>query len=105
MVLGQQTGKQEKMKTQIVNVSVLQSAKVAAVLYLVISIPICLLMLIPAMMGGGSASGFSVVMVILMPVLYTVFGFIFTVIGAWIYNLVASHFGGFEFTTVEVGAD
>lgn len=92
------------MRKQIVRVSVLQSAKVAAVLYLVISIPMCLLMLIPALMGHGGA-GYSVVMLIVMPILYTLFGFIFTLIGAWVYNLVASRMGGFEFTTVEVGAD
>jgi uncharacterized protein involved in cysteine biosynthesis len=92
------------MKKQIVKVSILQSAKVAAVLYLVISIPMCLLMLIPAMMGGGMGGGFSVAMLIALPVMYTVFGFIFTVIGAWVYNLVAAQVGGFEFTTVEVDA-
>jgi hypothetical protein len=93
------------MKKQIVRVSILQSAKVAAALYLVISIPLCLLMLIPAMLGGGAIPGFSVVMLIAMPVLYTVFGFLFTLVGAWVYNLVASQVGGFEFTTVEVAGD
>lgn len=92
------------MKKQIVRVSVLQSAKVAAVLYLVISIPMCLLMLIPAMMGNG-LGGVSVLMLIVMPVMYTVLGFIFTLVGAWIYNLVAAQVGGFEFTTAEVGGD
>jgi hypothetical protein len=93
------------MKKQIVRVSVLQSAKVAAALYLVISIPLCVLMLIPAMIMGTGVGGMSVVMLIAMPVLYTVFGFLFTVVGAWIYNLVAAQVGGFEFTTREVGAD
>ena len=93
------------MKKQIVRVSVLQSAKVAAALYLVISIPMCLLMLIPAMLGHGGVAGYSIAMLIVMPVMYTVFGFIFTLIGAWVYNLVASHVGGFEFTTVEVAGD
>lgn len=93
------------MKKQIVRVSVLQSAKVAAALYLIISIPMCLLMLIPAMMGTGLGGGFSVAMLIVMPVMYTVFGFIFTLVAAWVYNLVAAQVGGFEFTTVEVGGE
>lgn len=94
------------MKKQIVRVSVLQSAKVAAALYLVISIPMCLIMLIPMMMAPvPAAKGFSLGMLILMPVMYTVLGFIFTVFGAWVYNLVASYVGGFEFTTVEVAGD
>ena len=93
------------MKKQIVRVSILQSAKVAAALYLVFSIPLCLLMLIPAMLGGSRMPGFSWGMLIAMPVLYTVFGFLFTLVGAWVYNLVASHVGGFEFTTAEVAGD
>jgi hypothetical protein len=39
-----------------------------------------------------------------MPVLYLVIGFIFTLIGSWVYNLVAGQVGGFEFTTAEVSA-
>jgi hypothetical protein len=93
------------MKKQIVNVSVLQSAKVAAVLYLVVSIPMCMLMLIPVMLGKESSTGFSVAMLVFLPVMYTVFGFIFSLVGAWIYNLVAARVGGFEFTTVEVAPD
>jgi hypothetical protein len=89
------------MKKQIVQVSILQSAKVMAALYFVISIPFALLMMIPAMFSP--APGMSVGMLILMPVFYTVFGFLFSVFGAWIYNLVAARIGGFEFQTVEVG--
>jgi hypothetical protein len=90
------------MKKQIVQVSVLQSAKVAAALYFVISIPMALLMLIPVMMGKEQSGGLTVFMLIFMPVLYTLIGFIFTLIGAWVYNLVASKVGGFEYTAVEV---
>lgn len=92
------------MKKQIVQVSGMQCAKVAAALYLVISIPFCLLMLIPVMMAPVPAPGFSVAMLILMPVFYTVFGFVFTLVCAWVYNLLAKRIGGFEFTTVEIAA-
>lgn len=91
------------MKKQIVQVSILQSAKVMAALYFVISIPMALLMMIPAMLSP--APGVSVGMLILMPVFYTLFGFLFSLFGAWIYNLVAKRIGGFEFQTVEIGAD
>jgi hypothetical protein len=91
------------MKKQIVRVSILQSAKVMAVLYFVISIPFALLMMIPAMLSP--APGMGVGMLILMPVFYMVFGFLFSLFGAWIYNLVATRIGGFEFQTVEIGAD
>ncbi|MCC2956014.1 hypothetical protein LK542_10350 [Massilia sp. IC2-477] len=87
------------MKKQITHVSVLQSAKVMAVLYLVISLPMVVLMSIPAMIAGQA---FPFWMLIVMPVMYTAIGFVFTLLGAWIYNLVAARMGGFEFTTAEV---
>lgn len=92
-----------QMKKQIVRVSPVQSAKVAAIIYLVTSMPLVLLMLVPNMVAGQIFPGFSIGALILMPVLYTAFGFIFTLIAAGIYNLVASRVGGFEFTTAEVG--
>ncbi|MFC0252939.1 hypothetical protein [Massilia consociata] len=87
------------MKKQIIHISVLQSAKVMAVLYLVLSLPMVLLMAVPAMFSGQE---FSLAMLILMPVLYTLIGFIFTALGAWVYNIVAARVGGFEFATAEV---
>jgi len=87
------------MKKQVVHVSVLQSSKVMAVLYLVLSLPMVAIMAIPALMTG---EGYSIAMLIFAPIIYTVFGFIFTALGAWIYNLVAARIGGFEFTTSEV---
>ena len=91
------------MKKQIVNVSMMQSAKVAAVLYLVISIPIVLIMALGMMFSGGIGTFFgSIFLIVLMPVLYAVFGFVFTLIGAFVYNLVAAKIGGIEYTTTEV---
>ena len=91
------------MKKQIVKVSILQSAKVMAALYFVISIPFALLMMIPAIFVPSA--GYSVGMAIAMPIFYTIFGFLFSLLGAWIYNLVAARIGGFEFQTAEVGVD
>ena len=93
------------MKKQIVHVSVMQTAKVFAVLYFVISIPLVLLMAIPAMLTPGGMPGMPLLMLILMPVLYLVIGFLTTLFGAWIYNLVAGRIGGIEFTTAEVSGE
>jgi len=90
------------MKKQIVQVSILQSAKVMAALYFVISIPFALLMMIPAMLSPTPSLGIG--MLVMMPIFYTLFGFLFSLLGAWIYNLVAARIGGFEFQTVEVGS-
>ena len=88
------------MKTQVVSVSKLQTAKVMALMYLVVSIPFALFTLLSMRMTGQTAGWF---MLILMPVLYTVFGFVFTFLGAWVYNAIAARVGGIEFqvSTVE----
>lgn len=90
------------MKKQIVNISPLQAAKVAAVLYLVISIPFVVIFGLIGMVASGAAMpGMSAGMLIFLPILYALFGGLFTLIGAWVYNLVAGMTGGFEFTTRE----
>jgi hypothetical protein len=89
------------MKKQIVNISPMQAAKVAAVLYLVISIPFVGIFALIAMMAPSGLPGMSVGILIFMPILYAFFGGLFTLIGAWVYNLVAGMTGGFEFTTRE----
>jgi uncharacterized membrane protein (DUF485 family) len=91
------------MKKQIVRVSAIQSAKVAAVLYLVTSLPFLVLMAFSPMFGKGA--GLSTGLMIAVPIGYALGGFLFTCIAAGIYNLVAKMVGGFEFTTAEVGAE
>ncbi len=85
------------MKKQITNVSPVQTAKVMAVLYLVMSLPIVLLM-----MAFAPSMGMGKIMFLIFPVIYMVIGFIFTLIGSFIYNFVAGLVGGFEFTVTEV---
>jgi hypothetical protein len=82
------------MKKQISNISPLQTAKVLALLYFFISLPLLVLML--AMPGSRPPfmSGFMIV----LPIFYALFGFLFTLFGAWMYNLIASRIGGIEVT-------
>jgi hypothetical protein len=91
------------MKKQIVSVAILQNAKVMAALYFIISIPLVAMMAIPVLMAEGVSA--SLLAMVLMPVLYTAFGFVFTLFGAWVYNVVAARVGGFAFTTGEFGKD
>ena len=51
----------------------------------------------PGMLGGGM-----VVMAVLLPIFYAVLGFVFGVIAAFVYNLVAGWTGGFELTFSDV---
>jgi hypothetical protein len=88
------------MKKQIKSVSLVQNAKVVAAIYLFLSVPVLALM---ALVGGlTNQAGMSLVAMGAFVIAYVVSGFIFTLIGAWVYNLVASQVGGFEFTTAEV---
>ena len=89
------------MKKQIVQVSVVQSAKVMAAVYLVTAIPV--VVLAGLFMSSFMPAGASIAMLIMMPVAYAIGAFVGAAIGAWIYNLVAARIGGFEFTTAEVG--
>lgn len=89
------------MRKQIKSISPLQTAKVTAVLYFVISLPFVLFMFITMSMIPGARFPMSGMM-LLMPVMYMVFGFVFTLVAAWVYNLVAGWIGGIEFTTVEI---
>jgi hypothetical protein len=89
------------MKKQIVQVSVMQSAKVVAAIYFVTAIPIVALL---ALFMSAQLPGVGAVTLVVMPVMYAVSGFICSAIGALVYNLVAARIGGFEFTTAEVDA-
>lgn len=89
------------MKKQIVQVSVVQSAKVMAAVYLVTAIPV--VVLAGLFMSSFMPAGASIAMLIMMPVAYAIGAFVGAAFGAWIYNLVAARIGGFEFTTAEVG--
>ena len=91
------------MNKQIIHVAPLQSAKVMAVLYLILSIPfVALIWRIPNPMTGARPS---LPILVDVPLGYMLGGFLFTLIGAWIYNLVAVGVGGFEYTTIDVTAD
>jgi hypothetical protein len=91
------------MKKQIASISLLHNAKLMAVIYLVLSVPLVLIMSIPLLMSENA--GGSLFVMILMPLMYAIFGFVFTLIGAWVYNFIAARFGGFEFTTGEAGRE
>jgi hypothetical protein len=74
-------------------------------LYLFISLPMAAFMFLFASKLPGTGPGLSIGAMIAMPVLYALFGFLFALAGAWLYNVAASMVGGFEFTTAEVAPD
>lgn len=90
------------MKKQITSVSLGQNAKMAAALYVVISLPIMLVF--AAILAISGQAGQALVVLVATPVVYAGVAALGTLIGGWLYNVVAARVGGFEFTTAEVKA-
>ncbi|MGA2327767.1 MAG: hypothetical protein ABSH05_15910 [Bryobacteraceae bacterium] len=80
---------------EIKHIGVFQAAKFMAVMYLLVSAVIVIPLTFILMAFGSSSNPFGL-LVLLLPVLYGIVGFIFTAIGCWVYNLVASMVGGIE---------
>ena len=85
------------MKKQIINISPFQSAKVMAVFWFVISLPFVAFIAISLMsMPDNTQKAFSGMM-LFFPFFYALSGFFFSLMGAWIYNMLAKYFGGIEY--------
>jgi hypothetical protein len=81
----------------------LSAAKIAGVIYAVISLPFALFVWVLSLAqfgraGAGLAPLFGLAggafAVVFLPIIYGVIGFVTTLIGAWLYNLVAGWVGG-----------
>jgi len=88
------------MKKQIIRVSPIQTAKVSAVLYFLLSIPLVAFMALSLAFSPAPKPELGLGFLILFPILYLVFGFIFTAIAALLYNLAAGWVGGVEYTSI-----
>ncbi len=84
------------MQYRIRRFGVQSTALTVGILYFILS-----LLLVPifylATLGAG-AKAFPPVMILLIPFLYAVVGYIGTAIGCWLYNIVAGWSGGIAFT-------
>lgn len=78
---------------QIKKFGIVQTAKVAAILYLVFGAIFLVPMTLITLVASGEAA--SLFLILLLPV-YAIGGFIVVAICCWIYNLVAGKFGGIE---------
>jgi len=83
------------MKKQIVRISVLQSSKILTALYVLMGF-IYTLIAIPMIIFGNNQIRIIGVIYLFMPIVLGIFGFVFFVIFAAIYNLLAKWLGGFE---------
>jgi ABC-type phosphate transport system permease subunit len=96
--------------TRIKRIDPLQLGKILAVIYgllsLIFVVPFFLMFLAASAFSGAGRngfeaptimiSGFGLMMIIIMPIMYAVMGFIAGVVGAFIYNVVAKWIGGIE---------
>ncbi len=85
------------MKKRLSRISPLQSAKTLAVLYFLISLPMLLVMAMVFMLVPGQNPPLGG-MLLMLPLLYALAGFIGTLLAAWLYNLAAGWVGGIEVT-------
>jgi len=84
---------------QITRFGVGQTAKVSAVLYFVLTLVIVVpVALVVGLFGGGQAMPFGGgwIIMLLMPFLYAIVGFIGVALACLLYNAVASRIGGIE---------
>ena len=83
------------MKKQLVRISILQSSKIMTALYVLMGF-IYTLIGLPMIIFGGDKLRIMGVVYLLMPVIMGIFGFIFFVVFAAVYNGLAKWLGGFE---------
>lgn len=83
---------------RIKRIGVVQTAKVAAVIYfLIIAIVAIPFGLISIAFGGFYGIGhWEAILFLFIPFFYALVAFVFTVIGCWVYNLIAKRIGGIE---------
>lgn len=89
------------MKKQISRISVAQTSKVVALLYVIFSLLYTLIGILMVAFGGSPMRvvGF---IYIFMPVLAGTLGYLFAALGCWLYNGVAKKFGGVEFEVTDI---
>lgn len=88
------------------SVGALSCAKIVGTLYAVIGLLIGACFSLIAMVGGFAAGGerglgaystmFGIAGIVVLPIVYGILGFITTLIGAWLYNVLAGMVGGVE---------
>ena len=86
-------------------INVLKFAFISALTYALISLILIPFMLVSMAIGGSGTAGViggGIAMIILLPVIYGIVGFIGGLIGGGLYNLISKWIGGLEFEVEEI---
>ena len=90
------------MKKQITSISILPSAKISAIIMFAMSlifvIPFSIMFLALPSQNTPKAFGF---IFPFLPFVYAFFGFLFTALACFVYNVIAKRFGGIELTMID----
>jgi hypothetical protein len=89
------------MKKQITRISILQSSKIATILYFFLGF-LYLLIGVPMIIFGNNQFRIMGIIYCAMPILMAVIGFVCFAIFAALYNLIAQWVGGMEFEVIDV---
>jgi apolipoprotein N-acyltransferase len=84
------------MKQQLARISVLQSAKIVAILYAILGLAMIPLFWLVSLADPEGAA--PLWLLVLFPLFYAIMGYVFTALCAVVYNAIASRAGGIEFT-------
>jgi type III secretory pathway component EscR len=85
------------MKQQITRLSPHQNGKVAAVLAAVVSLIVLVPVFLLASLAGAGTQGMPLWAIFILPVIYLIVGYIATVIGCALYNVITPMTGGIEY--------
>ena len=88
------------MKKQITHISVVQTSKVVALLYAIMSLIYTIIGVFMVAFGSKPIKIMGMVYVF-MPILMLILGFLLMLLCCWLYNVVAKRVGGIEFTVEE----
>ncbi|MDB6028287.1 MAG: hypothetical protein JWM68_4510 [Verrucomicrobiales bacterium] len=89
------------MKKQMISISILQSSKIMTAMYVLMGL-IYTVIGVPMIIFGGDKLRIMGIIYLAMPVIMGVFGFVFFVIFAAIYNFLAKWLGGIEVEVKDV---
>lgn len=87
-------------KRRVKKIGVLQTSLISAIIFFFISlimvVPVMLIMGIVGGFSGNMGFAFGGLLLIFMPVMYAVMGFLMTALWCWMYNVIAKRIGGIE---------